>query len=326
MLALAALLFVEHVLQAGGKVNGFAVENGMLYAWGERLTVRRLPDGPVRVLRGPGPVLGEGAAVLDIDGDGAVDVAALEPSGALVWFSGRDGARRRIDTGVETRDIIPATLLGRRGVLLIQMHQQVRFYEIPPHPAGPWPPPRDLYSIYTPSRQGGLGVADIDADGRADILCGNYWIRSPAAFELPWRLFAINLWTEVERSGMMRLAYADGVLYAAQRALDPGRVARFDRPADPTGLWPATRLPDAAEPAGLDLADFDGDGKPELLLAEQAGKGRLMLYEGTKPRALAHGRRFRQVRAFDVDGDGRPDILTLGDRAISWWRNRRAPR
>ena len=36
-----------------------------------------------------------------------------------------------------------------------------------------------VYSFYTPSRQAGLLLADVDGDGLTDIFAGNYWIRSP---------------------------------------------------------------------------------------------------------------------------------------------------
>ena len=85
-----------------------------------------------------------------------------------------------IAAGVETRDILAVTLLGHRGVLVVHKQMQVRFYEIPRDPTQPWPA-QDLYSFYTPSREGGLGLADIDGDGLPDILCGNDWIRSPKA-------------------------------------------------------------------------------------------------------------------------------------------------
>ena len=84
-----------------------------------------------------------------------------------------------------------------------------------PIPTAAWPA-QDLYSFYTPSREGGLGIADIDGDGLPDILCGNDWIRSPRTFDLHWRLFAINTWNELENSAMLRLANRNGILVAGR--------------------------------------------------------------------------------------------------------------
>ena len=53
-----------------------------------------------------------------------------------------------------------------------------------------------------------IAWADIDGDGLPDILAGMYWIRSPESFELPWRLFAIDLWNETPESAMLRLSEA----------------------------------------------------------------------------------------------------------------------
>ena len=100
--------------------------------------------------------------------------------------------------------------------MLVVHKQMVRFYEIPTDPTAPWPA-QDLV-FYTPSREGGLDIADIDGDGLPDILCGNDWIPLAQKFDLHWRLFAINTWNELENSAaMLRLAYRAGILVAGQR-------------------------------------------------------------------------------------------------------------
>src|ERR1035437_1578255 len=116
-------------------------------------------------------------------------------------------------------------------------------------------------------------MADIDGDGLPDILAGMYWIRPPESFELPSHLFAIDLWNETLESAMLRLSYgplagAAPELIAAQREMHPARLARLEKGADPRQLWTEHPIrgiggvPDLAQPNSLDVADFDGDGRP----------------------------------------------------------------
>jgi len=99
------------------------------------------------------------------------------------------GTPHVIDTGVDRADVHAARRFGCRGILVVHRRAQIRFYEIAHHAAGRWPK-RKIYSFHTPSDQDGLGLAHVDEDGRPDILCGNYRVRSPETFDLPWRLFA----------------------------------------------------------------------------------------------------------------------------------------
>jgi hypothetical protein len=334
--------YSEHILQKlrNESISGYALQERTLVTWGDRLLWRKLPQGNYQVVRGRGRAFAEGGCLLDVDGDGKLDIVVNEggPEANLVWYraprSGTRWTRHLIDTGVDAPDMLPATLLGHRGVLLIHKGMQVRFYEIPADPTARWPS-QDLYSFYSPSHQGGLRLADVDGDGRPDILAGMYWIRSPESFELPWHLFAIVLWNTTPESAMLRLSYGPlgggaGELVAAQREMRPARLARFEKPADPRQLWiehPIEGVPDLAEVNSLDTADFDGDGRPDILVAEGAGGGRLLvLYnegEGRfRPVVIGQGRPIRFARAVDVNGDGRPDILAIRADAIAWFENR----
>ncbi len=327
------LQFARHDIANLGeeRVTGSAIFHRKLITWGDRLQTWSIPEGKSVVALGPQGPFAEGGVILDVNGDGQPDIVLNEdaPGRALVWFEAPRWTRRIIDTGVDTADVLPAELFGRRGILVVHRRAQVRFYEIPPRAGDRWPM-REIYSFYTPSDQGGLLVADVDGDSRPDILCGNYWIRAPESFELPWRLFAIELWNEEAHSAMLRVALlGPRELIAMQREMPGARFARFEKPADPKQLWVEHRIGDslALDHAHvLDVADFDGDGRLDLVVGESRGGGRLLVFhnEGNgsfEPHAIAAGVAAGQVHAIDWDGDGRPDILTIGKGLISLWTN-----
>jgi hypothetical protein len=181
---------------------------------------------------------------------------------------------------------------------------QVRFYELPSGDS------RDLYSIYTPSRQAGLLLHDVDGDGRPDLFCGNYWMRAPERFDLPWRLFAINLWSEEQDSATVRLAPVGGGLAACQAEMPKARLALFDRPPGHTGLWPERRLAsDLRYPRAL--AASGGD----VFVSEDAGPGsRLLAYAPEREIATTRGLHALFALEGGLAGVGRESI-TVWDRA-----------
>jgi len=324
-------------------MRGAALSGRQLFTWGGRVLLRELPGGNASLIREFGAGFGPGGCVLDVNRDGRADLVLLERSeragglGRLVWLEAPAWRRHSIDSGAEFRDCIEATLLGRRGLLLIHRYAQLRFYEVPESPAGAWPY-RELYSIYTPSRQGGLLPADVDGDGHPDVLMGNYWVRSPERFELSWRLFAINLWMETPDSSMSHLALArifEGAgpdLVACQSDVPEARLAWFSRPAPPTELWAEHRLEGHLKlryPGALAAGDLNGDGRDEIVVGERSGAdSRLIVLENLgagafHPVTLARTGPLVGLWLEDIDGDGDRDILAVGPATAGWWRNQR---
>ncbi len=260
----------------GAPIRGYAVAGDALYTWGDRLIRWDLTNLRSHlVTRG---WFGEGGCLLDVDGDGVLDVVVTEiaPTPALVWFHPPDGARHLIAGGVESKDVIALTLLGRRGVLLIHKTQQLRFYEVPADLSREWPE-TEIYSIYTPSREGGLAMADVNGDGLPDIFAGNYWLMSPARFDLPWREFAIDLWNEEPLSAMLRVAAGTagagfGQRIAAQREKAHARFAWFEMPSDPKELWITHPIAPELDWNAPDFR-FIGD---DLLVVERGGPNRVV--------------------------------------------------
>jgi hypothetical protein len=251
-----------------GAAIGRTGQEQVLFTWGDRLRRWDLRTLTSEVLaQGP---FGEGGCLVDSSLKGGQDLVLVEGRGlgTLVRLEAPRWTRRVLDSEVEMHDCRGTTLFGRAGVLVVQRFMQIRFYQ-----AGAV---QDIYSFYTASEQAGLLLAEIDGDGREDILCGNYWIRAPEKYDMPWRLYAINVMHQKPQSARFRLALLDpaGGLVAAQGEMAEAEVVLFRKPSDPREQWPAQPLdPDIrwAYPHGLLAADFDGDGRSDAVVGENNG-------------------------------------------------------
>ena len=286
---------VEGVIRGGA----LAPAGGSLFTWGSGLHRWELGNGPLgprQPLPLSGDSFGEGGCFANVSGEerpGLVleqlpgtDPAAL---GKLVWLEAPDWRPHVIDSGIEMSECVETNLLGHRGILMVQRHAQVRFYPYPLSKDG-HADYQEVYSFYTPSRQAGLLLADVDGDGFMDILSGNYWIKSPEAYELPWHLFAIELYNETPASATLRLALANGGkdLFVAQRDMEQAKVTWFRRPADPKVLWEAHPLevPGGIHyAAGLLAGSWGSDGVDVLAGEHNGAESRLLWFRKRKEEA-----------------------------------------
>lgn len=190
-------------------------------------------------------------------------------------------------------------------------------------------------------RAEGATVADVNRDGRPDILAGNLWYEAPhwtpheirpaQAFDAAhgYSNCFLTFALDVDRDG-----WTDQIVIGF-----PGeRASWFRNPGRSGGAWAEFTVTASACNESPILADLDGDGQPELVTPFQ--EHRMAYYKpGERPQAgfrqylvgepgapgcqrFSHG-----LGVGDVNGDGRPDILTAegyyeapADRAGRPWK------
>ena len=203
---------------------------------------------------------GPGGCVADVDGDGRDDLIVQEHPGPsrLLWLRAPDWTARVVESETDLHDCLPFTLAGRRGVMVPHFHAQLRLYLFPNFEY------KELYSIYTPSEQGGMLEHDVDGDGWPDLFFGNYWVRNPGVLDVAWRLFAINTihFTPTAARAALALWREDVLLWAETTG---ERISLFTAPQDRKQLWRETPL----EPLKLPRAVLAG--KEGLFIGHAGG-------------------------------------------------------
>lgn len=307
-----------------------------------------------------------GGAAYDIDGDGDTDIVfGNDWQGNKLWWW--ENPYPRFDPDVpwkrhvikdgganQHHDQIFADVLGKGKPQLVFWNQKAKtlfLAEIPAEPrrTEPWTF-RPIFSGTAGEGTGGaalyaegLDAADVDGDGRVDVLAGNYWFKHEGGGRFrPIRVGAIG--------GRIRAARFKPGKYP-QIVIAPGDgsgpLTLYECTGDPqrTESWKGTALlpRDMVHGHTLDIGDVDGDGNLDILAAEQGkwkrgdhaldnpdatawllfGDGR----GGFRTTVLSRGDGWHDGRIADFDGDGRMDLLqkpyAWSAPRIDLWLNRK---
>jgi len=288
----------------------------------------------------------------DLDGDGRIElIATKQRTGAsagydgltseLVWLKPVDplqGKWEEHSIGTGRGDwphgTLVAPVLPDGGLaLLVGYHSAAdgdrpELLQVPSDLSRPWPR-RTLAEIPYGEE---MVACDLTGDGRLDIVAGRWWLenKGDGSFaphvicEEPRDIARVRV-ADVNGDGKPEVVFVEEKLDYETRTAFFAPVGYFSQPADLRQPWPMQVIDKVRSPHSLDVADLDGDGRPEIIVGEHdpfwpyRTRSRLLVYK----QADRHGRAWKRfviddrfehhdgAKIIHLDG-GRPGITSHG--------------
>lgn len=303
------------------------------------------PEGPwIRHVLGYDSLSDVGACAIDVDGDGWTDIVC-----GGVWYRNPGNPRESeferhvfdLDCA-NAHDVAAADIDGDGIREIITMRGDddgLCWYKIPPDPTGPWQ--RHLIGPGIHGAFAPAGIADIDGDGDLDIVCAGRWLENadgrgtrwishdniPFGRVGPFGMCVRCIVVDIDGDGIDELIMCDCDIEASKIAV----IRNIDGKG---GVWERRDLPQSFAYGSLHslaVGDFAGNGRLDIVSAEQE---ELLPGGRTNPRFLLWenlgGGKFREYVILDkalgghelcvgdVDGDGRPEIVSRAWGVQPW--------
>ena len=272
-------------------------------------------------------------AVADLNGDGRPDLAYYgDPRELIVLYNqGTNGwsapKRWPIDDGLLSQNALCTGDLngdGRTDLVLLGENCVYLFPQKEDHTLG------EPQKIPISGSVKSIQVVDIDGDGRSDLLLVNWEDRSPYRFRLqkqdgslgpefyfssaPIRSYWADNLEETKKIQVISIAQNSGRAQISEFTRKPAEALSGSFRQGQFQVWPLTRTEKARR--GLLWADVNGDGLPDLLVAEPES-GQISIYFHQQDGSLATPKTFPSLAGVsdlavaDWNGDGNPEIFML---------------
>ncbi|WP_050033754.1 FG-GAP repeat domain-containing protein [Halorubrum halophilum] len=274
------------------------------------------------------PELSVGGSIGDLDGDGTPElVVGQNGETDLYWFDIPSNPRHTWSRHLITdefrkyhdTEIADVDDDGEPEVVILsQQSETVCYYDVPEDPTvSPWPDDH-RHMIAENLSVEGVAVTDLDDDGTTELVAGpnvfrrngsaDDWDRERLGDDWQWTRVGI---ADLDGDGDREIVLTEGDLpYQGDRR---GRVGVFDPPD-----WSLTTLDDDLfNPHTIQIEDFDGDGRPDLLVAEMGLEGtedpRMFVYRNTgmgfERVKISRGIATHEAKTADLTGDGSLDVV-----------------